>query len=808
MLDALDHLTDILIGLAILFLVPLIYSGLKQDTLIRTIVSEQTEQLIEETRSQGYLSREMYEDYQQSLAKTGFLYDIKLEHKQKILEPEYRFRTIDEILEEQNKAFTGTNIYHSYPVSTNIPVVSDSIDNSGLTMNTDTNESILARATTTPSTGHVHTDACYSGHRHVDPYSSISHSNAPVIFTALRDEVRYNGAYNLYYTYTVDIMCASCYERLYSIGIATGGAEVYILEVTYSSNAYGGSVASNRFFTLPGSYNSSTALAGNIAIGNVLSLYNHAKASGAAADQWSAADACYYNLPGIPHIGNDGRLYYTPFNGCIKKDRPSSSYGKIHGYNKNACYPLGKKSKVNMNFNRYYDSDSNASIMHVDVFCADCNKQVVSLRSAYYSPGSTSRYSSYYSTSWYGYDTDGTIKEFRTDSGGGSGSYFSPGSSFAISNGIIREAYNLLSSYFNSNNTYKVYENGTMYRTVTPVYFLDAFPVRLSVVAAEPISYVNYLGCPYCGTYGTAYTCGQVDNYILACDKKVISISPTHPVQSVYTNESLITTVIATYLDGSTKVVLATSYFSTATATQNQRVTLTYTDAFGTAHTTTITVNVIPRNKTCSHGHVYKLNNDGSDPGCPFCRQWLASLYVEFPTTPNFTIYRGTTLSGNGVTLLATYLDGHTELIETEYIDNLDRYYVGSQYVTMSYKGHNAYLTVVTKRNLKLCPVCHRQYELHPDDSEPGCPWCAARTPVFTGNVMQYYNKRYTNDIRKALYEGAGTYRFSDKDFITISVKSRRGSIGTRLLSTVYLNNEVNTIHVIESGYIREDGQR
>jgi glutaredoxin len=312
--------------------------------------------------------------------------------------------------------------------------------------------------------------------------------------------------------------------------------------------------------------------------------------------------------------------------------------------------------------------------------------------------------------------------------------------------------------------------------------------------------YINH-GCSF-----TKNTYCKMNSSPKLCSQNVVSITPTHPVQSVYTNEPLITTVTATYLDGSKKVVLANTTFSTANPITNKVVTLSYQDATGKTLTCSITVNVIPRNKTCVNGHIYNLNNDGSDPECPYCKAWLRSLVIEFPTTPYFNIYRGTTLPENGVTLLATYLDGHTELLESEYIDNLDKNYVGSQSVTMTYKGHYVYLTVVTKRNLKLCTICHRQYELHPDDSDPGCPWCAALTPIFTGNVMQYYDMKYTEEILKELYEGDGIYRFSDDDFLTISVKSKKGSIGTRLLSAIYLNDNVNTIHVIKAGYVREDG--
>ena len=74
-------------------------------------------------------------------------------------------------------------------------------------------------------------------------------------------------------------------------------------------------------------------------------------------------------------------------------------------------------------------------------------------------------------------------------------------------------------------------------------------------------------------------------------------------------------------------------------------------------------------------------------------------------------------------------------------MDNLDKNYVGTQTVTISYKGKNTYLTVTTKRNLTRCSICNRYYELYPDDTDPGCPYCLSLTPIFTGNVLEYVDK-------------------------------------------------------------------
>ena len=906
MLDIIDHLTDILIGVAILFLVPLIYIGLKQDALIRTVVSEQTEQFIDETRSLGYLSRDMFEDFQQSLSKTGMIYDIKLEHKQKILEPEYRFRTLDEVLEEQKKAFTGSNVYHYYPISTNIPVVTDPIDNSGLTMNTETNESVLANANSTPSSGHTHTSACYVDHTHTASCQIVGVNHTSKRVRASRTDRGADGIYG-----TVSFQCYSCYETFYSIyyqynwwksGIFQIG-NGYKIEntttgaggLTNASYYYNYSLSDPRVSSLMSQIDAIisvyapyhdqmvvdlpttnllyvdasqnylqapftgctvcgdiTGPAVNISVSSSTSppyigLYSsyqtmyHAGTSHMIGElrygQGAGDNIYHWAVDGISftqrYLRKDGTISQKNGKYCSRflsvsgtEPRPGPEWTKIYteytidGYS----YVANEWRKPNPEWStyltKYYQGDFSFFGYDPKYSCPQCLKDgaLPKTNEITYTCGLKETHQHTDSCKYIVPLYPGALTIQRYDSGWNTHYQyylymFSADQKYLVDITKAQySAYEKVIRLYVKNNGIPVYD-----RTIN---ITDPLYASWNATHAEIWNYLSSAyGAPTPYQYTTNYnvyggalptlkflTCYKKEYSVVSCHQKIAGIAPTHPVQSVYTNEPLITTVRATYLDGSTKVVLANTSFSTATPVINRTVTLTYTDSHGTAKTCTITVNVIPRNKTCIHGHTYNLSNDGSDPGCPFCKAWLASLSIEFPVTSTFTIYKGTTLSENGVTLLATYLDGHTELVEWEYLDNLDRYYVGSQYVTISYKGYYVYLTVVTKRNLRLCSVCHRQYELHPDDTDPGCPWCAAETPIFTGNVMQYYNKRYTGEIVKELYEGTGIYRFTDEDYLTISVKNRKGSVGTKLLSAIYLNNEINTIHVIKAGYIREDG--
>lgn len=576
MTDSYENLIDMIIAVLIIFLFPLLYIGQKNDSLVQTYISAQTISLTGEIRSKGYLTKEMYDLYQEQLSVTGMLYDVKIKHRHLVNEPEYRFRTEEEVKADQDSSYTGTNVLKQVPISTDIPEVDDPV---GGPLNTETNESILEKTVNTPAdAGHIHTDSCYLGTKHVHTGNSTSGGG--------------------------------CYG-------------------TYVSGGYCGAPIASK----------------------------------------------------------------TTYRNQITR-KCTFCMGTVH------IVSVSTDVKCTKGHSIVYPTE------HIEA-CDSCD-------------------------------------------------YFFIGPTWDVTT---------ITTCQSTQNYYK----------------LD------------------------CGKIEGHYY-DQDTEVLAACHLLVSNIVPTNPVQTVAIGDELITTVTATYLDGSTKVVVATADFEPDRVVQNQKVTLTYSYSIGSNNytkTCTITVTVIPKRKTCENGHTYNLNTDGSDPGCPYCRAWLRSLTIVEPASGKITIYKGTTLAENGVTLLATYLDGHTKYLHNEYVDNLDNQYIGVQTVTISYKGHYVYLTVTTKRNLRLCPVCSRYYELYPDGTDPGCPYCMARTPVFTGNVMTYYSEYNTDSILEELYEGSGIYYFSDRDFIEVSVENGRESLGSRILSL--FGTDQSSVHVISSGYIREE---
>jgi len=564
MRNILGFIYGIIIALIILFLAPHITLNLIKDQLSQIYIKKLSDDFASNVKAKGYITKDMYENFIEKLEHTGKIYNINLLHECRVNEPEYVFRSVEDIIEEDEESWNGPNELHQHIVITTPPEVYDPVYPGEL--NSETNESILESAINIPADpGHVHTDNCYHGTKHVHTGSSSSGTGC------------YRGQYS-YYT------CGSSFS--------SGNNGVYSGSYTCSNCGGTGSFSYAYLMLTCGNGHSTTF------------TYNYV----------SSCSNC--------------KTSYSPPNGT-----PPSSCGYT-----------------------YY--------------------------------------------------------------------------SYALNCGKIQGAY------YDSNGN-------------------QVFPI---------------------------------------CNQKVVSITATHPVQTVATGDALITTVRATYLDGSTKVVLGTSDFSTANPCQSQTATIIYTYTLdGVTHslTCTITVTVIPRSKTCSRGHTYNLNIDGSDPGCPYCKAWVDNIRVIYPETFTFTITIGTTLQENGLRLLVTYMDGHTEVITSGYADNLDKNYFGTQIVTIGYKGVTTTLQVITVRQKIKCNICGNNYNLHPDGTDPGCPYCKAKIPVFTGNVLEYSKNSYSKEIVELLYT-EGIYYMYLGDIFTVNINSNEKPLSF-VQGNISLNNITKT---------------
>lgn len=727
-----ETLIDVLLAIVIMFISVAIYFGIRTETVFNASASNISNEVVLEAKKNGYISVNDYENFIEKMSLTGTLYDIEFEHDYHLHEPEYRFQSLEEIIAAQNEKYTGSNIYHYKEVVTQKPIVSDPINNDGLTMNTETNESILASASGTPSTNHVHTSSCYVGHKHTDLSECyFIHNHA------------HSGCTRFKSTQYIFQTCANCGNRFNAV------AAYWYWNTTYNQVVLSGMYPTNSCpmcgstSTVPSEY-------------EVLDYYSYScgydidtngdgfnEDTGYAMYQYkkstpqdTSKKATYTTGCYSYHVARDyeSLLRYYPYSGQIS--------------NKEEVYNI----LANANFQGFCSIPKYFTIKY-HVESSTVNRSVSYHAQVSQSGEITFNYGGYY-------------EYYLT---GGWGSSENPGFPQTITVSQLKSLSSTgsFNDFFYSGTGYYTYSNGSHYVEVDYSGTVDM--------------------CEYDHSLANqwALTCGQVENATLVCSQKVISIVPTNPVQAVYTGEALITVAKVTYQDGSTSYVVCTTNFSTNAPINSATATLSYTDAFGNILTRPITVTVIPKTKTCVHGHIYNLNIDGSDPGCIYCNNWVSNIQIINPTTTTMTITIGTTMQDNGIKILVTYMNGHTETITTGYIDNLDKSYLGTKQVTFGYKGVTTQLLVTTICAKMTCDICGYVYNLYPDGTNPGCPRCISKTPIFTGNVLEEDKAVYTNEILDELYTD-GKYSFNNGDTLTIKIYNRTTNLGRNILRRVF----------------------
>lgn len=187
---------------------------------------------------------------------------------------------------------------------------------------------------------------------------------------------------------------------------------------------------------------------------------------------------------------------------------------------------------------------------------------------------------------------------------------------------------------------------------------------------------------------------------ILLCDKVVTSIVPTNANQTIKKGQSIINTVVATYLDGHTGTINCSYDFNT-----NQLgtfdVTLVYSGLVDNAKTT--------GKKTCTVK--VTIVSDKSP----------VSLIV---TPSSYSVYNGNEPS---YTIKVNYDDNTSKVITDGYSKDGFTYGAGTKTVTFTYteneKTVSASVIIEVKRNLKTCINGHT-YELDDYDNDMGCPVC------------------------------------------------------------------------------------
>jgi Zn finger protein HypA/HybF involved in hydrogenase expression len=218
--------------------------------------------------------------------------------------------------------------------------------------------------------------------------------------------------------------------------------------------------------------------------------------------------------------------------------------------------------------------------------------------------------------------------------------------------------------------------------------------------------------CPICNTVYYLDD-NDVDQGCPNCSSTVIAITASPDNVVLHQGDPLNITVEAIYANGSRSDV--TDWTSNYDPTQVgiQEVTVTYQ-----TFSAVIIVDVRYGLKTCSKcSFVYKLNEDGADPGCPVCKTTVVSIKA---TPEELTIEKHQSLP---ITVTATYNDGHTDIIN-DWSSNLIADTAGIYEIMILYQNIIDIIKVTILEDGQIeCPYCGLKYLFN--DSPKGCPSCS-----------------------------------------------------------------------------------
>lgn len=204
-----------------------------------------------------------------------------------------------------------------------------------------------------------------------------------------------------------------------------------------------------------------------------------------------------------------------------------------------------------------------------------------------------------------------------------------------------------------------------------------------------------------------------------------VNLTVTPSSRTVLNGSEPTYTVKVNYIDNTSKIITdgyTKTGFTLGAGTKT--VTFTYMENDKTV-SASIEIIVMRSTKKCINGHTYELDDYDNDSGCPVC----GTILKNISAAPEYiTLVKGSELP---ITVTATYMDEHTEMITEGWSSNFDNNQLGNQLVTVTYKEKTTYVSVTVTKSLK-CPICGNEYAPNPDGSDPGCMVCSKQVISIT----------------------------------------------------------------------------
>ncbi len=687
------------VAIILVILFPLPYLAQSHNENIDNLIDDYTKKLTDTVRDQGYLDQGMYDKYVGFLDASGDLYDIEIEDIHLVTGEE-----IGEVSHQDNFELEINN--ELYRDTCSDPLHLDwekdnhkaiSLDAGGYELS-NVSESVVSLNTTSDDgrkalslSSHIHSEDCNS-HSHIPMYDSTDVSQVPVFIQYVKRPLTSTGwkEDRIY-----QVCCAICGDLIYEFlekNYSTYGK--FEGSITYYTKENGVKVEHKTDYSTAAAYDYS-----NYIFSTKNYLYQLLSNNGGTEERNERSFDFYWPSSYLPGCDTMGNKIDISFTGC-------ASVGKH--YNPDACFPVGHMGKVIVSAYETNSSDGSGYYLSLgtSLQCADCKNYLYHL-TLYNTSDTSFLYRTGFQIQLNNYTPSGSVT-FKH--------YYVATTEYGIYQG--NQTYNMNSYRSKMNEVYNYYRdiltslprayNETGYSSIfsftTPVIDnpFSNIPTRDRIGDLSSIVWIPYQGCGYCSPIGTAYSCQNEKEYI--CDQVVTNITPISPTQTIKKGENIISTAIATYLDGHKEIVECTASGFDTNQIGDHEVTLTYSGLVDNAKTkgdktTTISVRVIPK-KILSGITVSPI---------------LQS--IEKYSKPSFTV-------------TANYDDGtYVELTPEQYSTSvLDTSILGLQKITFSYIESG--ITVMSSAEImvsvlhRTCPRCHNTYDLSSDDIDPGCPFC------------------------------------------------------------------------------------
>lgn len=739
MSDVFGKLTDILVFCVVGFIMPAFLTAFLMEEVKGTTANITVREFAEDVAAKGYLDKERYEAFLLELNAAGVLTETELRAEHDLLAPEYKMRSIEDMEAYLESLWSGENILNQPPMSTLRPAVTDpgSVLPSGITGNVEGANT----STSGPSAGHEHNDSCYGGlgHTHTDEcYAGEMHvhtgnsSSGTGCYTGsyVSGESSYCGdlinPYEWSRTVTTD-WCVDCqeYKSGESVTVvaecagcgATALTKMYLFYCDEYSHQSAYIVANTHWITGTGYY--------ELGCGKTEGVYYNADGS-------LAVPIC-----GMQEISGTVTKH-THTDACETTEVNCTAGCSLHTHSGSSYYGTGCYAGGTYHSGSSYVCGAITGFVGMteeNRYCSSCGE----FNMTFYINGG------------------GTCQ-------GCGGTNFYSYASWSCSCGYF-DSYTASTTHVVTSDPYYDQNCGK----TTNIYY-DINGNRCSACGGDgQMSQVN------CTKDLNKYYDEEGNEVLPSCNKIVTGLTPLYLEQIVNAGVSPDVRVKAVFADGHSEIVTAgMTGFNAGSYNTVQTVTLSYGEYAGSldnAQAATCTAKRLVRypTKTCANGHLYYLASGNSTP-CPYCAAYPKTITVQGVEETPLRIRKGSTLRESGVFLKVTYYDGRTEIVRSGFTDTLDKNYVGEQTVTIGYGGATTTLLVYTGRIKVNCSVCGYEYQLYPDDTDPGCPKCLAAVPEFTGNVLRYKESVSYGEILDELYYGDGICYFSRGDRFEIEL--------------------------------------